>query len=591
MAPQLVQSSRPNFGSKAELSSYLNATLASTSYAPRTPWKRLCPGGVLHQSSTCSLDPAAELAWIPARFGHTAAMVSASRMLIYGGYLCQSVDSETGVCNQVVLGNDLWEFDTVQALAGRKPFRQLGLDPKMRGAIGQVALTVAEGAGATHQILIFGGAPEMFFVYAINNNPPPAVSADIGQMEVRQVLYRVNKVRNSSAAGPGCLSFHTVVRTETGGILFGGYARNSMTSAVYVHDLVFRAPSTTLSLLTPIADSPVPRGYAGIVKASDSSLVMFSGTGLQADASACLDAECCGSTSGVWDIWSLDLSRQLWSKMPSTNEPTPLSLGGFSSFFVNDIVAMVLMGGIWCGYKSGVTFTDRVADCLAHGQCDHHPTSALQVAIVQNGVSTGIKVRTVSTDQVPEIRCLPILQIGDFVEQKQTLIMFAGLSGYGRALSDLWLVDVTRAILFQSVEVSLAGRSAVPFNSSLFLSFLSRAPGCNAETVGIYGSVAVLLASQNKIRIAVDLVSLDFVTCLLPLIEAPNAFAALAAGTPFVGYNISADLSTARTEIYLNSSQYTMAIPDNCGQQQPGTNRQINNSKSADLNSCVKSAD
>jgi hypothetical protein len=549
--------------------------MQSPSFTPRSLWKRLCPGGVLHESADCPSDPAAELAWIPGRFGHTTAMVSPTRILIYGGFLCHSQDPVTGVCIEVVLGNDLWELDTVQALSGRRPFRQMTLDPKMRGVIGQVALTVAEAAGTTHQILIFGGAPEMFFVYSIGNNPPPSVSAEFGQMEVRQVLYRVNKVRNSSASGPGCLSFHSVVRTDTGGILFGGYARNALTSAVYLHDLVFRSPSTTLSLLSPMAETPISRAYAGVAKASDSSLVMFSGTALQSETSSCSGVQCCGSTRGLWDIWSLDLSRQSWSKLPSSNEPALMSFGGFSSFFVKDILAITLIGGILCGYKTGVTFTDRVAECTTNGLCNHHPISAVQVAIVESGASVGIRVRTTSTDQVPAVRCMPVLQFGYFVEQKQALILFAGLGGTGNALSDLWYVDVDGAILFQRVNVVVAGKSTVSFNTSQFLSIIARVPGCNSLSVNRYGSAVLSTTSLGVIRVFdVVLVALDFSSCLLPLAVVPNLFLALSASTTFAGCNISVDFSTIRTEIYFNSTQYTAATPDDCAHQKPGLSNQ-----------------
>jgi hypothetical protein len=153
--------------------------------------------------------------------------------------------------------------------------------------------------------------------------------------------------------------------------------------------------------------------------------------------------------------------------------------------------------------------------------------------------------------------------------------LFAGLGGTGNALSDLWYVDVDGAILFQRVNVVVAGKSTVSFNTSQFLSIIARVPGCNSLSVNRYGSAVLSTTSLGVIRVFdVVLVALDFSSCLLPLAVVPNLFLALSASTTFAGCNISVDFSTIRTEIYFNSTQYTAATPDDCAHQKPGLSNQ-----------------
>ncbi len=568
MAPQILSTSRPDISSKKDFDGYINASLSF--FTPRSLWRRLCPGGVFHESADCPSAPAAELEWIPARFGHTAAAISATRILFYGGYLCKTRDDITGVCTEVILGNDLWEFDSVQARNGLKPFRQLGLDPSMRGVIGQAALTVPLGSGANHQILIFGGAPEMYFVFALGQQQPPTAIGDEGEMELRQILYRVNKVRNSSTSGLGCLSFHSAVRTDTSGILFGGYSRNSLTSAVYSHDLNFRAPSTALNLISPVAETPSARGYPGLAKATASSLVMFGGTVLESNTSVCVDGQCCGSTRGVWDIWSLDVSRQSWSKIVSTKEPTLLSFGGVSSFFIDGILAINIVGGVLCGYKSGVTFTDQFSDCLLSGICNHHPSSDIQLVAVQSSVSTCLLSRRTLTDPVPEARCMQALQFGSFVEQSNAIVMYGGLNGFGQALSDMWYYNVDGAVLLMKVPVVLTQVTKFPLNISLFLSIIQRVPGCDAESIGKSGIISIESVVGTMIKLSIELLMPDFEGCLGPLAMVPMLFAQLSAGTDMSEVKAAVNLLATDSEITIRSTQYYSAIPDTCSQQEPG---------------------
>jgi hypothetical protein len=571
MAPQLLSSSRPKFSSKAEFDAYKRISQNSTSFVPRSQWRHLCPGGLFHESADCPSEPEAELEWIPARFGHTAAAVSPTRILFYGGYLCKASDDTTGICTQVILGNDLWEFDSIQARSGLRPFRQLGLDPSMRGVIGQAALTVPIGSGANYQILIFGGAPEMFFVSAVGQQQLPAVLGDEGQMEIRQLLYRVNKVRNSSTSGLGCLSFHSAVRTDTSGILFGGYARNSLTSAVYTHDLNFRAPSSTLSLVSPIAETPSARGYSGLAKATSTSLVMFGGTGIEYNTSSCADSQCCGSTRGVWDIWSLDVSRQSWSKLASNRDPTLLSFGGFASFFFGEILAINMMGGILCGYKSGVTFTDQYSSCLLSSQCNHHPTSKVQAIAIESNVASVLIYLLTLTDSMPEPRCMQTLQFGNFVEQKDSIIMYGGLSGLGLGLSDMWYYTVpSGADLFRRVPVILSGVTQLPFNTTLMLSILQQVPGCNADSMSKYSIITVESVSGNVVQLSVAVAMSDMESCLVPLAMVPALFARLSEGTILSGARAVVNLFVGEVEIHGSVYDYLAATPDSCTLHDPG---------------------
>jgi hypothetical protein len=202
--PTLSLSTRPAIRSAADMTRYLNATAdpirASLAYHTRASWRQLCPGGAVISANSCPENAAAQLAWFSARFGHSAALVSTGRLIIFGGLGCGAFGA-SGHCTAVQVLSDLWEIDVRAALAGGTGPSALRLDPTLPGLIGHVSIALS---GESQRIIIVGGASESFqkVVVSTLERKPPAPVLDGEVFEMRELMFRTGTAKSSKVGIP-----------------------------------------------------------------------------------------------------------------------------------------------------------------------------------------------------------------------------------------------------------------------------------------------------------------------------------------------------------------------------------------------------
>jgi len=287
-------------------------------------------------------------AWPPARFGHSVQEVSTTRVLVYGGVGCGKYDNVTNLCIELKILDDLWEMDTVQGRMRNNPFRELDLSPRLPGLVGMTAVPLG---AASHQIYVLGGSSSSF-VLDLMLGLPLNPSAD--NFEFRNLEFRARKALQAKVTSEAAISGHSEVSNATLAILFGGFSRNLLTSAVYFYDLQAASPEIALSRSKALASGPVARSFTGVAKPDDSSLMMFGGV---------------NSEVGISDLWMLDLNTQAWSEVHATSSsagPRANSFPAFESFDLDGNTVLVVSGGIGGGFADGLTFIRRLPVDFQH---------------------------------------------------------------------------------------------------------------------------------------------------------------------------------------------------------------------------------
>jgi hypothetical protein len=271
---------------------------------------------------------------------HATAAVSKTRVLIYGGVGCATYDSDGTTCVELTERlNDLWEIDTLRAISGLDGFTKLGVSPELEGLTGMLASPID---GADHRILVFGGGNELYAFDTLAGDWPEPSDTNF---QVRDLLFRQRKIVAQEVSAVSATSFHSISTNSTHAIMFGGYSRNALTSAVYTYTMSAASPEQGLNpLLVLAADaSPPKRGYPKIAALPNGAeLYMFGGSDLQ---------------KGVRDLWKLDMRTQTWGELDLPDSVGTLLLNSFTYVQSPTGVLLCSCGGIRGQYAKGKTFS------------------------------------------------------------------------------------------------------------------------------------------------------------------------------------------------------------------------------------------
>ena len=522
--PTLLRSTRPAILTWTDYAQYLKSVDEGSVYVSRTGWFRLCPGGAVITAGECPVDSAAQLAWFPARFGLSLASVRTGRVIIFGGIACQTKDSSTGWCTELELLSDVWELDIETALNGGNGLNQILLKPSTPGVIGQASIVLTDNS---QRILIIGGASQSYPFYALTGTVAPA-AADAEVFVVQNILLRLGTFSSGSVASVGEISSHSVVLTGSNAIIFGGYARNAPTSATYKYDLAAVTPGLGLSNIFAAASGPNARGYAGLVQQNELTLILFGGVGGAGTSSE----GCAGTVVGLWDVWTLDLSSQVWTAVPKIAGviyPVTTAFSAYAHFTIDTATVLLLHGGIQCGYEPGVTFTGSCPTSvtqLGDSLCSGLVTPSLQ-AVAINSLATGLEYFTMlcrkatSTSTAPTARCMHAMLAGSFLDA-ENIILYGGLSGAGEALSDLWYVSSSNLQYGSCVSLRFENTNQNIQNDpdALLLVFKASPGGCNTDGIEI-GCQSLLSSfyyniTEDVIEVLVSVTDSQFQACILP---------------------------------------------------------------------------
>ena len=251
--PSLPASSRPRIADFQTYSAYQEQLSGdSATYEPRRLWERV---------DLSTYDPPVSL---PARYGHAMAVVSATRVLIYGGFGCSKLDTNSsGFCLEPELLNDLWEFDCLKLSGDGYPLTELVLSPSLAGIAGHSLVVIP---GENHRVLVFGGVTDtnqQTLPYPIMEMTQKSQTMSTDSFEFRELLFRGAKAINTAVRGVEALSFSSATSNETHVVMFAGYLGNSRTSALFSYSLAESSPDLGLKPLAVFASGPRARSHVG----------------------------------------------------------------------------------------------------------------------------------------------------------------------------------------------------------------------------------------------------------------------------------------------------------------------------------------
>ena len=214
---------------------------------------------------------------IQARFGHVVEAVGTSNLLIYGGMGCKTYESlevkgmKQERCTVVEVLDDLWAFDIKKAMAGQHPFSQVETSPRLPGLLGMAAATLQN---VDNRILTFGGS-SVFHLSTFLRRQRPAVEES--GFQVRVLAFRARKAASTHLDMPE-QTLCADIQNSTHVVMFGGFVGNALSSCVFIYELAAAQPSLGLNAVPVLSlQAPSARGYAGLVKPDDNTLIMFGG--------------------------------------------------------------------------------------------------------------------------------------------------------------------------------------------------------------------------------------------------------------------------------------------------------------------------
>ena len=153
--PVVGLTDRPLFTSQDAIQASVSLCVEAKTMQLRVGWTQMCPG-----SMSCGAN-VVDLISYPSHFGHVVQAVGASALIIYGGMGCKKYETvrvnnkNESRCKELMLLDDLWEFNAIKALSGQDPFSQLETSPRLHGMMG---MTAAVLPNADNRILMFGGS-------------------------------------------------------------------------------------------------------------------------------------------------------------------------------------------------------------------------------------------------------------------------------------------------------------------------------------------------------------------------------------------------------------------------------------------------
>ena len=553
--PTLTNSARPAVADLSKLTEYhTKGTSGVLSFKTRSGWQKVC---IIDEQGECTTS---QTQWPEPRFMHSAVAVSKTRILIYGGIGCSRTDPITSYCTEIGGPlSDLWELDTLKV--GQKPINgkitspmaRIEMSPQLAGLTGMSMVALN---GVDHRLLMFGGSSTPFFLNFLNGSIPskPIYKHDNSTelFEYRNVLFRAGKAINETVGSVGSLSgecslaWHSV-RVEldealslcshcpapprkkeqsfqhseflnttlfagftassnsTTVVLFGGFMFNSLTNAVFTYTISAANPTLGLNVNLVEAVGPSARGYPGLVKPDDTSILLYGGT-----------AEVESSTvrsEGMSDLWQLDLKTQNWLRVHSSADmgaPVSTSYAAFKAWYQDGQTYLISQGGIHKGYKSGVTFfgvysgsteipgrpdewqietaggvtgdvwfwttskmgTPKVSDWFGFQPLT--PVDEETYDICCQTIIDGVRVPDECPVASRGIGCLPspsamhTLEVGTFTAGANSMIMYGGLSMYGEALSEIWRMDVEGKVEVKEYGLVVNGLNNTAFDLDAF---------------------------------------------------------------------------------------------------------------------------
>ena len=435
--------------------------LKQTSPDPVT-WYQLCPGGAM----SCS-DAEPDPNWPAPRFGHSVVTVGYSTVLIYGGIGCSKYEAlkvngkNATRCTALKTLDDLWEINMMKALTGDPALiSRLLIKPSMPGLAG---MTKAVLPGADNRVLIFGGSSVFHAGNLIMQRTPAAVD---GLFQFRDIEFRAGKGSLTDLKSRE-LSSNTMVQNGTQAILFGGFIGNSLSSAVFKYDLTAASPELAFSPLPILSQqAPPARGFPGLVKPDDDTLVVFGGY---------------AEENGQADMWKLDIVSSSWSNLFKENSadptlPSPTAFGAFSYFDSGGLV-LCTHGGLQGGYKAGTSFRPgpgQIAENQVSKNARYTFWSASGQPFVWDSVlpkgpvaccnPSGAQQKICSKAGYappcslccePEARAMHTLLYGIFTSGVASLTSFGGVNQLGQAMPDLMQISMDAMDMAPSFELRL----------------------------------------------------------------------------------------------------------------------------------------
>jgi hypothetical protein len=558
--PAIEKTSRPAFASKAALLSYSDSmTGGNVQYTPRKSWQKV--------------DLSRWTKVLPARFGHATATVSGSRVLIYGGIGCFSMDvqnaSSSGFCLKETVLNDLWEFDLVKWTKSGSPLELLNLSPVLHGLAGPSLIVLP---GEDHRVLTVGGSS---ILYPLAELMKMNRNRTRDSFQYRELEFRASKVSSASVDTFKSISSASVARNATHIILVAGYLANTRTQAVHTYEVDGSSPELALNSLLIVATGPSARSIPGVIKPDGTTLLMYGGI--------VEDKSDVGATKqmALGDLWEFDLNTQSWDRVHDTlTVVTPRAFGAFGSFEVDSQTILFTYGGLLKGFRSANTGTSTFRGDEATVDYQVSSEGLVYMASSRNNENyrelwTNFRPKvTGGTPDCcnykreceearrgigcnPEARAFQTMQPGHFVAGKQSMIMFGGLDKTGKALGDLWYLDVDDRTEGKDFKIVLSNiTSPESFTPARKLVFeeqvkrgwgLSDAPSqweptkCNqpgtdtANANIIFNQIEMVLEAPESISVRFTTTQAVFDNCVRPVMMMPGALERAVNGTAMQG--------------------------------------------------------
>ncbi len=263
--PSLPATSRPQIGDFQTYGAYQERMSGdSAMYEPRRVWERV---------DLSTYDPPPSLS---ARYGHAMAVVSGTRVLIYGGFGCSELDkNSSGFCLEPELLNDLWEFDCLKLGGDVCPLTEIVLSPSLAGIAGHSLVVIP---GESHRLLVFGGVTatnKQTLPYPIMELMGESQIPNSASFEFRELMFRGAKAINIAVSGVEALSFSSATSNETHVVIFAGYLGNSRTSVLFSYSLAESSPDLGLKPMAILASGPRARSHVGVALPDATTLLVL----------------------------------------------------------------------------------------------------------------------------------------------------------------------------------------------------------------------------------------------------------------------------------------------------------------------------
>jgi len=469
--PSITASTRPT--AEQDFEEYL-LSLESGTMSLRTigPWFAVVPPDDPYFGCTAEQPgwDSQSVGWLPARFGHALVAVSPTRMAIYGGIGCARYsegDRCSRVCVELGLLNDLWEFDALQFEAGAKPFKQYELSPSLQGIASPIGIPLP---GKQSVFITVGGGMNLAMSEMMQGKPVPP-SEEVFQ--VRRISYREGEVTSFALSEFSSVIAHSAVYNDTHVLIYGGYIRNRLTSAVLVFDLTAASPFVGLSRAPGLAAGTKARAFPALSKPNDQTLIIFGGVRSPSNTNSGTMTYEANS-----ELWVLDLATQRWRQIHDSDVGPPLRafqataswkydadtlvlahggfVGGFSPTLDYE-VELDSLGSVWPSSQLGSEFETKW-----YGMHPLSPDPGEECCAARN-VPTRCGSRPIYGCAMGGTAMHSIIS-GTFVAGASSLLTYGGIQKGMRASREMWYLEVERMQFGFEYDLVLQGVTVETFD-------------------------------------------------------------------------------------------------------------------------------